>query len=104
MNRVMDHIHARRARAGILCENLFGEPAWDMILDLFVAARTKRLVTVWNACLAARVPGTTGLRYLKLLEREGDVVRSPDPGDRRRFHVRLSDRTYARLEAWAEAL
>lgn len=72
-----------------------------MLLDLFVATRLRRLVSVWSVCMAAQVPGTTALRYLQRLVDQGAVIRTPDPVDRRRVNVRLSDEVHFRMEAWA---
>jgi hypothetical protein len=97
----MQHLAARRARTKILATDHFGEPAWDMILDLFIAARLKRHVSVWSACAAAQVPETTALRYLKRLVDQRVVLRTPDTEDKRRVNVTLSPEVYRRMEDWA---
>ena len=43
---------------------LFGEPAWDILLDLYIAYHEKSAVSVSSVCIAAAVPATTGLRHL----------------------------------------
>ncbi len=81
-------------------ENLFGEPAWDLLLDLFIAAKERKRVPVTSACIGAAVPTTTALRWLALLEERGLILREADPTDARRIFVRLSADAYARMVAY----
>ncbi len=71
-------------------EALFGEPAWDLLLDLFIAAREGKKVPVTSACIGAAVPTTTALRWLAVLEGRGLIIREADGRDARRIFVRLS--------------
>ena len=80
----------RRLRDDILSEGLFGEPAWDILLDLFACEEEGRTVRVNSACIGAAVPASTALRYLSELERRGLIERSRDEVDRRGQYVRLS--------------
>lgn len=95
----------RRRRAKIFhSEDLFGEPAWDILLDLFIAAKERRRVSVTSACIGSAVPSTTALRWITILEKNGLLVREADPGDARRVYVKLSASGYAAmLEYFASA-
>lgn len=85
----------RRRRNKIFqSDELFGEPAWDILLDLFIAAKERRRVSVTSACIGSAVPSTTALRWISILERQGFLSREADPGDARRVYVRLSPRGY----------
>jgi len=85
----------RRRRTKIFqSEELFGEPAWDILLDLFIAAKERRRVSVTSACIGSAVPSTTALRWISILERQGLLTREADPGDARRVYVRLSPPGY----------
>jgi hypothetical protein len=85
----------RRRRTKIFqSEELFGEPAWDILLDLFIAAKERRRVSVTSACIGSAVPATTALRWISILERQGLLMREADPGDARRVYVRLSPSGY----------
>lgn len=79
---------------------LFGEPAWDMLLDLFIAGLEGKQVPVTSACIGACVPTTTALRWLALLEQRGLLCREPDPTDARRAHISLSDEARQRMEQY----
>lgn len=79
---------------------LFGEPAWDMLIDLFIAACDGKKVPVTSACIGASVPTTTALRWLAVLETRGLVVREADLVDARRVFVRLSDDANAKMKRY----
>lgn len=88
----------RRRRSKIFrLDALFGEPAWDILLDLFIAAKERRRVSVTSACIGSAVPSTTALRWIAILEKQGLLVREADPGDARRVYVKLSARGYAAM-------
>lgn len=70
---------------------LFGEPAWDMLLDLFVAQARVQRVSITSASIASAVAPTTALRYLRRLQEQGLLDEYADPFDKRRRYVRLSD-------------
>lgn len=80
----------RRRRTRYFDADLFGEPSWDILLDLYIAAREDRRVPTTSACIGAHVPPTTALRWLRLLEARGLVEREEDGRDGRRTFVALS--------------
>lgn len=83
--------NARRRRdsaAGL--GGLFGEPAWDILLDVFIAQKRRQEIQVSSVCLEAGVPSTTILRWLTRLEQEGLIYRESDNVDGRRRYVRLT--------------
>ena len=91
---------ARRRRQQVFGEraDIFGEPAWDMLLDLYIALHEDKPVTVSNACLSSGAATTTGLRWVATLAERGLVERIPDPKDGRRFFVRLTAEASALVE------
>ncbi len=92
------HYRDRRLRAQMFDDSaLFGEPAWDLLLDLFIAARERKRVPVTSACIGAAVPTTTALRWLSILEARGLVLRDDDASDARRIFVRLSPEAYGKM-------
>jgi DNA-binding transcriptional ArsR family regulator len=84
-------VACRSARVRHFSPGLFAEPAWDMLLDLFIADLTHTTVCVSSLCIASGVPPTTALRWIAMLDEAGVVVRRPDPDDGRRILVALSD-------------
>ena len=65
------------------------------------AARGQR-VAVSSLCIAAAVPPTTALRWIKSCATQGLFVRVADPEDGRRVFIELSEETAARMEAYLE--
>jgi hypothetical protein len=90
---------ARRVRDQYFESELFADPAWDMMLDLMIARLERRPVSVSSLCIAAAVPPTTALRWIKTLTDAGVFVRTPDPSDGRRIYMTLSDESAERVEA-----
>ena len=93
-------IRARRLRARYFPEHLFADPAWDMLLDLLQAEIAQLRVPVSSLCIAAAVPATTALRWLKTLVQEGLFVRRADPHDGRRVFVELATETSKALRRY----
>lgn len=83
---------------------LFGDPAWDILLDLYVARSEDREISVSSACAAGRVPATTGLRWLDRLEVAGLISRRPAANDRRRVLVELTEEAIPALEQLLAAI
>jgi DNA-binding MarR family transcriptional regulator len=83
-------IRARRLRSRYFEEDMFADPAWDMLLDLLQAEITQLRVPVSSLCIAASVPATTALRWLKTMTQQGIFVRRADPHDGRRVFVELA--------------
>jgi MoxR-like ATPase len=95
----------RRKRAEIFGNaELFGEPAWDILLDLFIAQAEGKSVSISSACIGSAAPATTGLRWLGVLADEGLVVRENDPEDQRRVMVRLTAAGTAGMERFFNEL
>ena len=83
-------IRARRLRERYFQADLFADPAWDMLLDLLQAEIAQLRVPVSSLCIAAAVPATTALRWLKTMTDQGIFRRRADPHDGRRVFVELS--------------
>ncbi|AWW74686.1 MarR family transcriptional regulator [Erythrobacter sp. KY5] len=92
--------YTMRRRRGTIFDNqeLFGEPAWDILLDLYIAHVENKTVSVSSACIGSAAPPTTGLRWLGVLTEEGLIVREHDPEDQRRVLVRLTERGLAAMD------
>lgn len=89
----------RRRRAAYFDPTLFAEPAWDMLLDLYVAEREGRPVAVLSACIGASAPQTTALRWMRVLEGQGLIRKETDEKDARRIYVRLTDEAIGRMRS-----
>lgn len=92
----------RNRRKDLLGCDLFGDPAWDILLDLYAAGLEGRTVSVTSACIASGAPDTTALRYLCHLEKAGLVERRQDIADGRRRFVRLTEAGHRGIDAWLD--
>lgn len=84
-------IRARRLRDQFFKGEIFADPAFDVLLDLYAARLENNRVAVSSLCIAAAVPATTALRWIKQLTDKGLLVRTADPRDGRRIYIALSD-------------
>ena len=84
-------VHALRARNATFPRALFADPAWNMLLDLYLAKCDDKEISVSSVCIAASVPATTALRWIGTLEKHGLVVSDAHPWDGRKRLVRISN-------------
>ena len=82
----------RQARTRELPAELFGEPAWDILLDLYIQRRHDRRISITSACTGSQVAPTTALRWIATLFEYGLITREEDPLDKRRVFVALSQK------------
>lgn len=83
-------LRLRRLRNNYFSSELFADPAWDMLLDLTAAQLEGEKVAVSSLCIAAAVPPTTALRWIKTMCDAKLFERHADPLDGRRIFIGLS--------------
>jgi DNA-binding MarR family transcriptional regulator len=93
---------ARRHRDRVFDDSLFADPAWDLMLYLFIRSQHAEQVSVSSACHAAGVPEATALRYLKTLTERGYTERSNHAHDRRVTNVKISNLGNRRMIEWLD--
>lgn len=93
-------IRMRRLRDKHFPSDLFGDPAWDMLLDLMAARIDRRPVSVSSLCIASAVPATTALRWIKTMTEAGLFERRSDPSDGRRVFIGLSEESAKAMLAY----
>ena len=75
-----DHIQslllARRARDELLGRDLFSDPAWDLLLELYAAKLGRRAMTLRDLALATGTPPSTTARWLSALDERGLIMSS----------------------------
>ncbi|WP_337180262.1 JAB domain-containing protein [Sphingopyxis granuli] len=72
---------------------LFGDPAWEMLVDLFIHERERKPISVSALCLTPSIPMSSAIRLCQKLSDAGMILRIPDLYDGRRTFVRLSPDT-----------
>ena len=100
--RVRAILKARAARPKFFNEQLFADPAWDMLLELYALKCEDLRVSVSKLSLASGVPGTTALRWIDKLEAEELLFRRDDPLDGRRIWVEISDKGLEAMRAYLQ--
>jgi DNA-binding MarR family transcriptional regulator len=98
------YLRMRQKRANFFGADVFADPAWEILLDLYAAGVEGRVVSITSACIASGVPTTTALRWITLLVSRGAVRRAPDARDHRRSHLYLSSGAKAVIAEWLRAL
>ena len=83
-------LRLRRNRDRFFKSQLFADPAWDMLLELYACELGQQRISISSLCVGAAVPATTALRWISTLEQEGLVERRADPTDGRRFFIQLT--------------
>lgn len=84
-------------------DELFGEPAWEMLLDLFIHEREGKPLSISSLCMVAGIPMSSALRLVQRMSNAGLMCRMPDPHDGRRSFMRLDPSLAHRLSAYFEA-
>lgn len=76
---------------------LFEDPAWDILLSIYIDEAADRPISVSSACIASNVAQTTALRWIARLQETGAIVREDDPFDGRRSNLRLTPAARERM-------
>lgn len=79
---------------------LFGEPAWDMLLDLFIHECERKRLSLSSLCVQSSIPWSSALRLIKKMCDAGIMRRLPDPADRRRNFMRLEPDIHQRMRSY----
>jgi len=83
---------------------LFSNPAWDILLNLYVADAEGKLVSVLDSCSVSTVPQGVALRWLGYLKQEEMVIEAPDPARPRQTLLRLSEQTRLTVSSYLGSL
>ena len=94
---------ARQQRGRFFSSELFADPAWDMLLELYSAHLGQRRLSVSSLCGGSGVPPTTALRWITTMEKSQLIVRRNDPMDGRRVFVELSQPGIDGMDAYFQA-
>jgi DNA-binding MarR family transcriptional regulator len=103
IEEVRQAIQLRRLRSAFFDEQLFADPAWDMLLDLLHSELAQLRVATSSLCIAANVPATTSLRWINALTEAGLFKRRPDPCDGRRVFVELTPEASQKMRGYFNA-
>lgn len=94
----------RRRRTSFFPASLFGEPAWDMLLDLYHALESNELRSIKSICVSSNVPEATASRYIDKLHAAGLVERICDKTDGRRKFLKLTPRGQRSMQDYLQSM
>jgi DNA-binding MarR family transcriptional regulator len=89
----------RRRRRRFFNPDLFSEPAWELLLALYIEHQGRRFNLNQLTEFVGLAP-TTVLRWTEYLEEQELVHRIPQPTDRRAMFVELTDKGKSAMEAY----
>lgn len=84
-------------------DELFGEPAWDMLIDLFIHEGEAKPVSTSSLGIASGLGMSSALRLVQRLCDAELLVRTSDPSDGRRNFIQLAPEVAHRLTAYFAA-
>lgn len=79
---------------------LFGDPAWEMLVDLFIHQCEGKELSISSLCVTVSISMSSALRLVQKLCDAGILRRIPDPVDGRRSIIRLAPEIAHRLRAY----
>jgi DNA-binding MarR family transcriptional regulator len=85
-------------------QQIFGEPAWDILLDLYIHQARDEQVTVKSALVGSGTTATTAQRWLNVLDSEGLISSEVDPADSFKYFLRLTAEGYESITRYLEAI
>lgn len=94
----------RRRRYEEFDTALFGEPAWDMLLELYVRETSGASSTVEQLQTAAEPASSAAERWLRYVEIGGLIARRPHPHDQGTVFVQLTDKGRQALDRYLTAI
>ena len=97
-------LSSRLARQQYFHRDLFGEPAWEILLALYVVEDSGARFTISKLAECINAPLSTVLRWDKTLEEQLLVSRVNHPTDRRIAFVRLLDKGRTALDDYVRAI
>lgn len=93
-------IATRARRREFFGPDLFADPAWDILLELYVLHCEQRRASISKLSIDAGIPATTALRWMEKLHKDGLIDRENDPFDGRRVWVELSAKGVEAMESF----
>jgi DNA-binding MarR family transcriptional regulator len=95
-----DILQSRRQRNGEFGKRLFSEPAWDMLLELYVRENTGVSATSLDLISASGAARSTARRWIAHLEKESLIRRRRHPRDSATDFIELTDLGRGSLERY----
>jgi hypothetical protein len=79
VERIRDAQGRRKSRDRLFGVQMFGEPPWDIMIELFIADCEGRQASIGDLCDSSLLERSTVMRWLQILEMENILTRTPNP-------------------------
>jgi len=97
-------LSSRLVREQYFQRDLFGEPAWEILLALYAIDDSGARFTISKLAECINAPLSTVVRWVKTLEEQSLVSRVDHPTDRRIIFVRLLDKGRKAMDDYLNAI
>ena len=104
LSRARKQMRDRQLRKQFFSRATFGEPAWDMLLVLYISEFSGRRLTVGRLVDWIDAPLSTAQRWIGYLQKERLIDKEGHPDDKRMAYVRLLDKGQTALDNYFAAL
>jgi len=104
VERAVSALSKRQRRSAYFPKSFFGEPAWDMLLILYVNERSGTRFTIARLSEQCGASPSTALRWIDILEGGHFVCRQPNPIDQRTVFIKLSDKARDALDGYFSSI
>lgn len=100
LSRARVVLNARRMREQYFNRIMFGEPAWDILLLLYISEQSAGRLTLSRLAEWIETPLTSVIRWVNFLEEERLVERQAHPTDRRTVFINLLEKGRSALDSY----
>ena len=100
IKRAAAMVATRERRKKFFNASMFGEPAWDVLLALYLAEARGERTNINTLTQSSGAAPTTALRWMNYLENHQLISREEHPTDVRASIVRLTDKAQRALELY----
>jgi DNA-binding MarR family transcriptional regulator len=101
-DHILSILIARRARVAVFGPNLFSEPAWDALLELYAAQLGRRSLSLDDIAKALDVPQSTMARWVDVLADRDLIETESDTIEPSRLWLRLTAKGQAKMKQLAD--
>lgn len=101
-DHILSILIARRGRDAVFGPDLFSEPAWDALLELYAAKLGRRRISLDDVARELDVPESTMARWIDVLTDQHIVETESDPVEPSRLWMSLTAEGQAKMKQLAD--
>ena len=101
-DHIVSILIARRGRDAVFGSDLFSDPCWDTLLELYAAKLGNRRMSLDDLSKAISTPASTTMRWISVLQNRGLVSSHSDAIGPSRIWVRLTDEGASKIKQLAD--